>query len=102
MAERFLMVFFGVSWFSAPGSAFGRRADHTGRRGKVLRGTLGFVPPKRSLFFPRVRFAKTHGAISVPGVIARQRVRPLAGPMTGSGGRSQSSLPLVITGCPAC
>jgi hypothetical protein len=43
---------------------------------------LGFVSPKCS------------------AVIARQRVRPLAGPMTGSGGRS-SNRQAIITGCPA-
>ena len=43
-----------------------------------LQLSLGFVPPKRCPLFPS------------PAVIARQRVPPLSGPMTGSSGRSSN------------
>ena len=39
---------------------------------------------------PRVRFAKMPAPRQSPTVIARQRVRPSAGPMTGSRGRSSN------------
>jgi hypothetical protein len=60
MAGRFLGAFFGSSLRR-------RRADHTGRRGKVLRDDLGFVSPKHSLLLPRVRSAKILLAVSVLG-----------------------------------
>ena len=47
-------------------------------RQNALQLSLGFVPPKRCPLFPS------------PAVIARQRVPPLSGPMTGSSGRSSN------------
>jgi hypothetical protein len=109
MAGRFLVKFsFGVFWFSALTDL----ADHTDWRGKVLCATLGFVSRKIRLVISQVRSAKTAQCLVLTFVfcllgsfrqnalrasllqssvvIARQRARPLAGRLTGSGGRSSN------------